>query len=165
MEKNEEIFRLAIKQLKKLFYILFTITIIFSLVVLLIVHRNGAWMTFNKQFQFIIENITYLLILIGIPGIYYIHQKNLKAIESMDSSEEKLKHYKTSFFIKIMIAESLIFISCILFLLQGTLNFLIIIAISLIYLLLNIPTFSKLASELHLNEDKNEEPEENEPEN
>ena len=165
MEKNDEMFRLVAKQLKKLFKIIFVFTILFILAVLFIVHSNGALMAFNKQFQFIVENITYLLILLGIPGIYYFHQKKLKTIESIESAEDILKLYKRSFLIKIAITEGLLFIAGILYLFQGTVNFLIIMVISLVYLLMNTPNIPNLSSELNLNKEDEEKQEAEQEEN
>jgi len=112
--------------------------------------RNKSEPALNPVQLEILTYLSLIFLLIFIPLGYWLHSKKMKSIASNLDIIAKLSIYKSSHISKIAFFEGVGFLSSIVLLFGGKNLILIQIVIVLMFILLNIPSVSKLADELNL---------------
>lgn len=101
-----------------------------------------------------LKSVILILALAGIPASYIFHSKKIRHINVELPFEEKLKQFRSSFFIKIVTLEALSILGLIGYMLTADNTFLYVFALLFLAYLINRPTKNSISSEI--------EPEENE---
>lgn len=116
--------------------------------------RNKTGSLLTREQVEILTYVSLIFMLVEIPLGYWLHNKKMKSIADNPDLKLKLDSYKASHIIKIALFEGVGFFGSIVLLLGGKNVMLIQIAIVLIFILLNTPSASRLAEELHLAPDE-----------
>ncbi|PWD99923.1 hypothetical protein [Marinilabilia rubra] len=94
------------------------------------------------------KSVILILALGGIPASYFFHSKKIKHIDSELPFEEKLKQFKSSFFIKIVTLEALAILGLIGYMLTADNTFLYVFALLFLAYLINRPTKNNITNEI-----------------
>ncbi len=124
--------------------IMFTVTVYFSL-------TYGPMLGLPKNNAETLKSIIVILALIGMPAGYSFNKRRLKKIPGELLLIEKLKIYRSSFFIKIVFVEALAILTLTGYLITSDNVFLLIFGLFFMVYLLNTPNKEKITSEIELN--------------
>ena len=137
-----------IRQIRILFWAILAAMAVMFFIALFTIKSIGPvieWTTMQKE-NF--KSIILILALGGIPASYFFHSKKVKHINKHLPFEEKLKQFKSSFFIKIVTLEALSILGLIGYMLTADKTFLYVFALLFIAYLINNPTKHKITNEI-----------------
>jgi len=144
-----------LKQIQIIYWAIFAALLLMFGVSIFVLSDFGSVWDFSVNEKEIFKTGIVIIALFGIPAGYAFHKKKMSHLPTDLAIEEKLKAYKTSFFIKIVTLESLGIIALTGYLFSADVVFLFIFGLLFITYLLNIPTKVRVMDELNPNEEDN----------
>ena len=140
-------------QIKILYWsILVALLFLLMLGVWAVGHLGGIW-TIPAADKETFKTILILLSLMAIPAGYKFHQKRISHLNPELSLIDKLKNYRTSFFINIVSLEALAIIALTGYLFTADYVFLIIFGLLFVAFAINMPSKKRIEQELDQEQD------------
>jgi hypothetical protein len=138
----------TIRQIRIIFWALLTAMATMLFIAVVTVKNIGPVMDWGLSQKENLKSIILILALGGIPASYFFHSKKVKHIPSELSMKQKLRHFKRSFFIKLVTLEALSVLGLIAYMLTADTTFLYVFALLFLAYILNRPTSNNIFNEL-----------------
>ncbi len=155
--KNDTLLK-ELKSFRKT-YIFTILSSVLFLVCIVLLQKIFSFNKLDQISQYYFETFLYIIIFFGIPFGFYYQKRQTKNIEQIENISERIILYKKSFRFNLVCSAVLFDLTGFFYLFSPQKKFMIICGIIFIYLLLNLPSYSKLATDLKLDKE-DEEPEE-----
>ncbi len=141
-----------IKQIRLLYWAIFGSLLAMLLTILFIVHTFGPITDWALSQREMLKSVILILSLTGIPASYFFHTKKVNHIPRELDLSDKLKQFRTSFFIKIATLEALGFLAILSYLVTADQTFIYIFALLFIAYFINVPSKRSIFNELEPDE-------------
>jgi uncharacterized membrane protein YbjE (DUF340 family) len=142
-----------LKQIQTIYWVIFVALIFMFGISIFVLAKFGSVWDFSINDRETFKSVIVILALFGMPAGYAFHKKRMSHLPADLPLEEKLRVFKTSFFIKIVTLEALAITALTGYLFSADVVFLFIFGLLFIAYLLNIPTRLGVLSELESNKE------------
>jgi hypothetical protein len=141
-----------IRQIQILFWAIFGSLLAMLITILFMVHTFGAILDWPLSQREMLKSVILILSLGGIPASYFFHTKKVKHIPCELALADKLKQFRSSFFIKIATLEALGFLALLSYLVTADFTFIYVFALLFIAYFINVPSKRSIINELEPDE-------------
>ncbi len=138
----------VVRQIKLIFWAIWVALLAALITILIMRSAFGALIDYSLSQREMLKSVILILSLGGIPASYFFHSKKIKHIPRSMPMIEKLKQFRTSFFIKLATLEALAFLALLGHLLTADFTFIYVFTLLFIAYSINMPSKRSIFNEL-----------------